>query len=115
MNILPYSELLQSTYPTLSRTNLRRLSRIVKALLAMTGRVTMLGISRWTGKGGSCRTVQRFFAEPIAWAQLYYWQFFVGHLYQPERAHLLAGDESVITKSGQQTYGLDRFFSELLT
>jgi putative transposase len=110
MNILA---LLQSTYPTLSRTNLRRLSRVVKALLAMTGRVTMLGLSRWTGKGGSYRTAQRFFAEQIAWAQLY-WQFFVGHLYQSEREYLLGGDECVVTKSGKKTYGLDRFFSGLL-
>ena len=114
MNILPYSELLQSTYPTLSRTNLRRLSRIVKALLAMTGRVTMLGISRWTGTGGSYRTVQRFFGEQIAWAQLY-WQLFAAQLYRSEREYLLAGDESVITKSGKQTYGLDHFFSGLLS
>ena len=105
--------LLQSTYPTLSRTNLRRLNRIIKALLAMTGRVTMLGLSRWTGKGGSYRTVQRFFAEQIAWAQLY-WQFFVGHLYQSEREYLLGGDECVVTKSGKKTYGLDHFFSGLL-
>jgi hypothetical protein len=110
---IPYPGLLQSTYPTLSRTNLRRLSRIIKALLAMTGRVTMLGIARWTGKGGSYRTVQRFFAEKIAWAQ-FYWQFFVGHLYQSEREYLLGGDECVVTKSGKKTYGLDRFFSGLL-
>lgn len=30
------------------KTTLSQLSRIVSALLAMTGRVTMLGISRWT-------------------------------------------------------------------
>jgi len=109
MNILA---LLQCAYPTISKTNLRRLSRIIPALLAMTGRVTMLGLSRWAGKGGSYRTVQRFFAEQIAWAHLY-WQFFVEHLYHPQRAYILAGDESVVTKSGQQTYGLDRFFSSL--
>lgn len=113
MNILPYPGLLQSTYPTLSRTNLRRLSRIIKALLAMTGRVTMLGISRWAGKGGGYRTVQRFFAEQIAWAQLY-WQFFTAQLYQSEREYILGGDECVVTKSGKKTYGLDRFFSGLL-
>jgi putative transposase len=118
MNILPfktqqYLGLLQNTFPALSRTNLRRLSRIILAMLAMTGRVTMLGLSRWAGKGGSYRTVQRYFGEKIAWAQLY-WQFFVGHLYQPQREYILAGDESVVTKSGKQTYGLDRFFSGLL-
>ena len=30
----------------------------------MSGRVTMLGISRWAGKGGSYRTIQRFFVTP---------------------------------------------------
>ena len=105
---------LQSTYPTLTRTNVRRLSRIVKALLAMTGRVTLLGLSRWGGAGCSYRTVQRFFSEQIPWVQLY-WQFFVAQLYRSEREYLLAGDESVITKSGKQTYGLDHFFSGLLS
>ncbi len=111
MNILA---LLQETYPTLSRTNLRRMSRIVKALLSMTGRVTMLGISRWTGQGGSYRTVQRFFGEPIPWVQLY-WQFFAAQLYESEREYLLGGDECVVTKSGKQTHGLDHFFSGLLS
>jgi len=60
MNILA---LLQCTYPTLSKTDLRRLSRIIVAMIAMTGRVTMLSISRWAGKGGSYRTVQRFFSS----------------------------------------------------
>lgn len=114
MNILPYPGLLQSTYPTLSRTNLRRLSRIVKAMLAMTGRVTMLGISRWTGQGGSYRTVQRLFGEQIPWVQLF-WQFFAAQLYQSEREYILGGDECVVTKSGKQTYGLDHFFSGLLS
>jgi hypothetical protein len=90
------------------------LSWIIKAMLAMTGRVTMLGLSRWVGKGCSYRTIQRFFGEQIAWAQLY-WQFFVAQLYRSERAYLLAGDESVITKSGKHTYGLDHFFSGLLS
>jgi hypothetical protein len=83
-------------------------------MLAMTGRVTMLGISRWTERGGSYRTVQRFFGEPIPWVQLY-WQFFVDQLYQSEREYILGGDECVVTKSGHKTYGLDHFFSGLLS
>ena len=31
----------------------------------MTGDVTMLGLSRWAGQGGSYRTVHRFFATVI--------------------------------------------------
>jgi len=48
----------------LDTTTLNQLKTIVAAMLAMTGRVTMLGISRWAGEGGSYRTVQRFFNTP---------------------------------------------------
>jgi len=48
--------------PSLSSTTWRQLSGIALALLVMTGRMTMLGLSRWAGKGGSYRTVQRFFS-----------------------------------------------------
>ena len=82
------------------------------ALLALTGRVTMLGISRWAGKGGSYRTVQRFFHTVIPWASLF-WLFFRQQLHRSEDIYLLAGDEVVVTKAGKQTYGLDRFFSSL--
>ena len=43
-------------------TSVRQLAIIAQAILTMTGRVTMRGISRWTDNGGSYRTVQRFFA-----------------------------------------------------
>src|SRR2546428_3296612 len=49
--------------PHVTATTVRQFSRIAGAMLVMTGRVTMLGISRWAGKGGSYRTVQRFFAQ----------------------------------------------------
>jgi putative transposase len=109
MNIL---SLLQCLQPYLSKTNLRRMSRITQAMLSMTGRVTMLGLSRWIGKGGSYRTVQRFFNATIPWSQIFI-EFFQQHLYQPENEYLLVGDESVVTKSGKKTYGLDYFFSGL--
>lgn len=72
----------------------------------------MLGISRWTGEGGSYRTVQRFFATVLAWASLF-WLFFRTHLYRSEEVYLLAGDEVVVTKAGKTTHGLDRFFASL--
>jgi putative transposase len=81
-------------------------------MLVMTGRVTMLGLSRWAGKGGSYRTVQRFFATVIPWATLF-WVFFRQHVYRPGDVYLLVGDEVVATKAGKHTYGLDRFFSSL--
>ena len=41
--------------------------------------------------------------------------FFRQHLYQPDDVYLLAGDEVVVTKAGEATYGLDRFFAGLLS
>jgi putative transposase len=111
MNILA---LLQCIQPNLSKTNLRRMSRITQAMLSMTGRVTMLGLSRWAGKGGSYRTVQRFFNAAIPWPEVF-GQFFQEHLYRPEGEYFLVGDESVVTKSGKETHGLDYFFSGLLS
>jgi putative transposase len=78
----------------------------------MTGRVTMLGISRWTETGGSYRTIQRFYNSSIAWATVN-WILLRHHLLDPLDTILIGGDESIVTKSGQQTYGLDRFFSSL--
>ena len=104
--------LLRCLAPALTTTTLRHLSRIVPALLAMTGRVTMRGIARWTGAGGSYRTVQRCFATALPWASLF-WLFFRAHLFRRTDVYLLGGDETVVTKAGKHTHGLDRFFASL--
>ncbi len=57
--------------------------------------------------------VQRFFNAVIPWPQVF-GCFFERHLYQPEGEYFLVGDESVVTKSGKETYGLDYFFSGLM-
>jgi putative transposase len=93
-------------------TTIRQFSRIALALLALTGRVTMLGISRWTGQGGSYRTVQRFFTTVLPWAALF-WLFFRTHLFREDDVYILGGDETVASKSGKHTHGLDRFFASL--
>jgi len=78
----------------------------------MTGRVTMLGLSRWTEKGGSYRTVQRFFKEKIDWSALR-WQLIKQHLTGVDEIWLLLGDEVMVTKSGKETHGLGIFFFNL--
>ena len=108
--ILP---LLLSVQPALDATVTRQLAGIITALLTMTGRVTMLGIARWGERGSSYRTVQRFFHASVPWLQVG-WQFFQQHLWDADDTYLLAGDETVVTKSGQTTHGLDRFFSSLV-
>src|SRR5213594_2239749 len=98
--------------PHVTATTVRQFRRIVLAMLGMTGRVTMLGLSRWAGPGGSYRTLQRFFSQAIPWAMLF-WVFFRQHIYRADEVYLLVGDEVVATKAGKHTYGLDRFFSSL--
>src|SRR6266705_2009524 len=109
MDIVALFHCLQPYVPS---TTWRQLSRIALALLVITGRVTMLGLSRWAGKGGSYRTVQRLFSTVIPWAILF-WVFFRQHVYCPDDVSLAAGDEVVVTKAGKNTHGLDRFFASL--
>ena len=109
LDIIP---LLLCLLPEMPMTTIRQFSRIALALLAMTGRVTMRGISRWSGQGGSYRTVQRFFSTLLPWASVF-WLFFRTHLYQRDDVYLLGGDETVVTKAGKHTHGLDRFFASL--
>lgn len=104
--------LLQCTRPYVTATTVRQLSRIIVAMMAMTGRVTMRGLARWAGTGGSYRTIQRFFATVIPWGILF-WVFFRHYVYRSEDVYLLAGDEVIVTKAGKSTHGLDRFFASL--
>jgi len=110
MNILALLQLIQNS---VSKTTLRQMSRIILAIIAMTGRVTILGLSRRAEKGGSYRTGQRFFYTAIPWAQVF-WAFFCEHRLDQQDTYLLAGDECVVSKAGNKTYGLDSFFSSLL-
>jgi putative transposase len=96
----------------LSTTELRQLTRVTEALLSMSGRVTMRGLSRWAGQGGSYRTVQRFFSTALDWSQLQ-WLLIRTHLLDHDDIMVASGDHVVVTKAGKHTHGLDRFFSSL--
>lgn len=104
--------ILNTLSPHLTPRTLKQLILIVEAVLAMTGRVTMLGLSRWTEKGGSYRTMQRFFKEKIDWPALR-WQLIKQHLVGTKGVWLLVGDEVMVTKSGKETHGLGIFFFDL--
>lgn len=115
-NKKPMTEILALLQPlehSISKTTLKQMSRIITAMIAMSGRITMLGISRWAGRGGSYRSIQRFFYTVIPWPQ-FFWNFFQSKLMKKEDIYILAGDECVVSKSGKKTYGLDCFFSGLL-
>src|SRR5215475_14524416 len=93
-------------------TPLRQLGRVIEAMLSMSGRVTMRGLSRWAGPGGSYRTIQRFFNASLNWCQLN-WLLIRHHVWDADDVVLMSGDHVVVTKAGKTTYGLDRFFSSL--
>jgi hypothetical protein len=104
--------ILNTLSPYLTATTLKQLILVVEAALSMTGRITMLGLSRWTEKGGSYRTIQRLFSTPIDWPVLR-WHLIKPLVIKVQGVWILAGDEVVVTKSGKKTHGLGRFFSSI--
>jgi putative transposase len=104
--------LLHCLTPYVSKTTLRQLNHIVFAVLCIPDRVTMLSIARWTERGGSYRTVQRWYHTPLDWATIL-WTIVQVYLLKPDGEYLLAGDEVVISKAGEKTYGRGRFYSSL--
>lgn len=104
--------LLQALAPLLSKTTVRQMSHVIFGMLAASGRITMLGLSRWTEKGGSYRTLQRFYGRELPWKALH-WLFFRLKFLKQSVAYIIAGDEVVASKVGKETYGLDRFFSSI--
>ena len=85
-------------------TPLRQLGRVIEAMLSMSGRVTMRGLSRWAGKGGSDRTIQRLFNASVHWCHLN-WLLIRHHVLDADDVLLMSGDHVVVTKSGKMTSG----------
>jgi len=94
----------------LDRKTFKQLGNLVEAILSMTGRVTMLGMSRWSETGSSYRTIQRFLGLPdIPWEKMN-WLVSRKFLQDEDDVILMTGDEVVVTKSGKKTFGVERFF-----
>jgi putative transposase len=93
-------------------TPFRQLGRVIAAMLSMSGRGTRRGRSRWCGKGGSYRTIQRFFTTSVHGCPLQ-WLLIRHHVLDAEDVVLMSGDHVVVTQSGKTTSGLERFFSSL--
>ena len=104
--------LLHCLTPYLSHTTMRQLKQVVFAVLCIPDRVTMLSIARWTERGGSYRTIQRWYHTRLDWAAML-WAIIRIHLLDPDGEYLLAGDEVVISKAGQATHGRGRFYSSV--
>lgn len=97
----------------LNRTSIRHLAIIAQAMLALSGRVTIKGLSRWTQGSASYRTLQRFYAQTIPWTAVLV-KVFETHLFNSEQEYIIGGDTTTITKAGKETHGIDRFFSGVL-
>ena len=102
--------LLQNIAPLLEPRILRQMSHVIFGMLVISGRITMLGLSRWTEKGGSYRTIQRFYHTVLPWEAIQ-WLFIRVRFLKPADEHIVAGDEVIVSKAGKETHGLDRFFS----
>lgn len=88
------------------------MSQVIYGMLVASGRITMLGLSRWTEKGGSYRTIQRFYHTVLPWEAIQWW-FFRMRFLKLKDDYIASGDEVVVGKAGKATHGLDRFFSGL--
>lgn len=104
--------LLQAIAPVVSKTTLRQMSHVLYGMLVASGRITMLGLARWTEKGGSYRTIQRWYYAELSWKAIH-WLMFRLKFMKADDEYLIAGDEVVASKAGKATYGLDRFFSSI--
>ena len=105
--------LLQTIAPAVARTVLKQMSQVIYGMWISSGRITMLELSRWTERGGSYRTIQRWYHSKLVWLQIM-WILFTSQLWwQAEHEYIAAGDEVVFGKAGRGTFGLGRFFSSL--
>jgi hypothetical protein len=102
--------LLQNIAPLITKTIFHQLSQVIYGMLVTNGRITMLDLSRWTEKGGSYRTIQRFYHSVHPWNAIQ-WLFIQKRFLKSEDEYIVAGDEVVVSKAGKETHGLDRFFS----
>jgi hypothetical protein len=104
--------LLQSLAPVVAPTVLKQMSQVIYGLLITNGRLTMLEISRWTERGGSYRTIQRWYHSKLVWLQIM-WILFTSQLWNADHQYIAAGDEVVFGKAGKETHGVGYFFSGL--
>ncbi|MCC6298761.1 MAG: transposase [Anaerolineales bacterium] len=104
--------LLQSLAPVVAPTVLKQVSQVIYGMLITNGRLTLLEISRWTERGGSYRTIQRWYHSKLVWLQSM-WILFTSQLWKAGHEYIAAGDEVVFGNAGKETQGVGYFFSGL--
>lgn len=113
--MLELQHILMGLAPVLG-TNVNIIEQIIKGIYCVSaGGVTSKSICRWTGKGGSYRTIQRFMSHPVDWLglNLALLKSIVAQANDSKR-YMLAFDEVVEGKAGKKTYGISWFYSSIL-
>jgi len=112
--MLELEQIIMSLAPTLG-ANVGIIEQIIKGIYCISsGGVTMKNIARWTDKGCSYRSVQRFYKLPIDWFQLNLLLLKSLILDAPSKnEQVLAFDEVVEKKAGKCTFGVDWFYSSI--
>jgi putative transposase len=104
-------EILKTLSEIVRKSQLKNLGIISSAMLSMSGSKTMLNISRWTKEELSYRSIQRFFSDKISWIDLCL-KLFLVNIFTGQKL-VLAVDETIVTKSGKATHGIDLFFNSI--
>ena len=112
--MLELTQLIQGLAPALE-TNVGILVEIIKGIYCISsGGVTMKNISRWTDKGASYRSIQRFFSCSMDWLSLNVLLFRTAYMESPcPMRYILALDETVKGKAGKHTFGVNWFYSSI--
>jgi len=100
-------EMITKKIENLDKTTLKQLIMSVVAILTMTGRVTMLSISRWSSM--SYKTVGRFLDKNVDWLNLNY-SIIKDDI---EEDFIIGADECTVSKSGHLTHNIGYFYSGL--
>lgn len=98
-------------------TNVAVFIEIIKGIYRIGGGgAAMKNISRWTAKGCSYRTIQRFFPFSINWLALNIVLFqsaYFDNMDTSTERYILALDETVEDKAGKKNYGVNWFYSSI--
>lgn len=106
------TELLSVVQTQFSNTNLQNFTSIIDSILSLSRPVTTLSVARMSQI--SYRTVQRFYAlKEINWL-LINLLLFKTFIYKGGEIYLFAADETVESKAGNSTYGIEKFYSSIL-
>lgn len=85
---------------------------IIKSMLIMNGKKTMLNISRWTDESVCYKTIERFYERVTPWLLMNL--ILIVNFVKIEGDVLISSDETVEDKAGKKTAGIDMFFSSII-